>query len=56
MYGDPPGEKPADLGYFIGYRIAQAYYNSAADKRAALRDIVRGADVEGILARSGYSP
>lgn len=56
MYGDPPGEKPADLGYFIGYRIAQAYYNSAADKRAALRDIVRGVDVDGILARSGYNP
>jgi len=56
MYGDPPGERPADLGYFIGYRIAQAYYNSASDKGAALRDIVRGADVEAILEKSGYAP
>jgi hypothetical protein len=56
MYGDPPGERPADLGYFIGYRIAQSYYSSAADKSAALRDIVRGADVEAILAKSGYAP
>jgi hypothetical protein len=56
MYGDPPGERPADLGYFIGYRIAQAYYNSATDKPSALRDIIRSADVEAILAKSGYQP
>ena len=56
MYGDPPGERPADLGYFIGYRIARAYYDRAADKAAALRDILRAEDVEGMLSRSGYSP
>jgi Predicted Zn-dependent protease (DUF2268) len=56
LYGDPPGERPADMGYFVGYRIAQAYYDKAADKRAALRDIIRGTDVEGIVARSGYDP
>lgn len=56
MYGDPPGERPADLGYFIGYRIAKAYYDRAADKAAALRDILRAEDVAGILSRSGYSP
>lgn len=56
MYGDPPGERPADLGYFIGYRIAKAYYDRAADKSAALRDILRAEDVEGMLSRSGYSP
>ena len=56
MYGDPPGERPADLGYFIGYRIAKAYYDRAADKSAALRDILRAEDVEGILSRSGYAP
>jgi len=56
LYGDPPGERPADMGYFIGYRIAKAYYNKAADKQAALRDIIRGTDIEGIVARSGYDP
>ncbi len=56
LYGDPPGERPADLGYFIGYRIAQAYYARAADKKAALRDIIRGSDVERIVAESGYNP
>jgi hypothetical protein len=56
MYGDPPGERPADVGYFIGYRIAQAYYQRAEDKAAALRQILQAADVEGILERSGYAP
>jgi hypothetical protein len=56
LYGDPPGERPADLGYFIGYRIAGAYYEKAADKRAALREIILAADPEAILSRSGYAP
>lgn len=25
-------DKPADLGYYIGYKIAQAYYENAKDK------------------------
>jgi hypothetical protein len=56
MYGKPPGERPADPGYFIGYRIAQAYYRNAADKGVAIREILRAADVPAILARSGYHP
>ena len=56
LYGNPPPGRPADLGYFIGYRIAEAYYAQAADKAAALRDILRVQDVERILAASGYSP
>ncbi|HEX7090558.1 MAG TPA: DUF2268 domain-containing putative Zn-dependent protease [Longimicrobiales bacterium] len=56
LYGNPPPGRPADLGYFIGYRIAEAYYAQAADKAAALRDILRVRDVERILAASGYSP
>jgi uncharacterized protein YjaZ len=33
--------RPADLGYFIGYRIAQSYYEHATDKRRGIRDILR---------------
>jgi len=33
-------EKPADLGYWVGYRIMKAYYQHATDKRQALRDIL----------------
>lgn len=58
MYGTPPNGRPSDLGYFIGYRIAKAYYDRAPDKKQALRDIVTacGASVREILAISGYNP
>jgi uncharacterized protein YjaZ len=32
-------EKPGDLGYWVGYRIVKSYYQHAADKRRAFRDI-----------------
>lgn len=58
MYRDPPGERPADLGYFIGYRIAEAYYNRSRDKAQAVREIINPPDgnVRRILEASGYNP
>ena len=58
MYGRPTDGKPNDLGYFIGYRIAQAYYEKARDKRQALREIItaRNGNVRELLAMSGYAP
>ena len=56
MYGKPPGDRPNDLGYFIGYRIARAYYERAKDKRRAVADIIRMRDVDEILRLSGYDP
>jgi Predicted Zn-dependent protease (DUF2268) len=52
--GSSTGERPGDLGYFIGYRIAQAFYNRAADKTAALRAIIEVRDAFAFLAASGY--
>lgn len=58
LYSKPPGDRPNDLGYFVGYRIAQAYYRRAPDKRQAIRDLItpRGGDVKAVLAASGYDP
>jgi uncharacterized protein YjaZ len=56
LYGKPPGERPADLGYFIGYRIASAYYAKAGDKMRALAEIIGVTDVDALLVASGYSP
>jgi len=56
LYTKPPGDRPNDLGYFIGARIARAYYEKATDKRAALREIILAEDLDEILRRSGYSP
>ena len=48
--------RPGDLGYFIGYRIVEAYYLRQTDKAAALRAIIEMKDADDFLARSGYSP
>jgi len=49
-------EKPGDLGYWVGYRIARAYYQNAADKRAAVREILQMTDANALLAKSGWYP
>jgi len=51
--GSATADRPGDLGYFIGYQIAKAYYDRAPNKRDALRQIeVR--DAVAFLAASGY--
>lgn len=53
--GSATGGRPGDLGYFIGYRIAQAYYNRATDKSQAVRELIELANPAAILAQSGYT-
>lgn len=55
LYNTTP-ERPQDLGYWVGYRIAKAYYRRAADKRQALRDILQVSDARAFLAASGWRP
>ncbi|MBX6360172.1 MAG: hypothetical protein IRZ03_08845 [Acidobacterium ailaaui] len=38
--GDNAPNGVADLGYFIGYKICQSYYNNARNKRKALKEII----------------
>lgn len=54
--GIPSPGKPTDLGYWVGYRIVKAYYDRAADKHQALRDIFEMTDPKAFLARSGWRP
>ena len=49
-------ETPADLGYWVGYRIAKAYYRHAADKEAAFGEILGLTDAKAFLAASGWRP
>ncbi|WP_420136243.1 DUF2268 domain-containing putative Zn-dependent protease [Sphingomonas sp.] len=56
LYNGPGSpEHPGDLGYWVGYRIAKAYYGKAKDKRAALRDLLEMKDPKAILAQSGWT-
>lgn len=52
--GDKAKDKPADLGYFIGYKITESYYNRAKDKKQAIKDILDIKDFNGFLKTSGY--
>ena len=47
-------DRPADLGYYIGYRVAKAYYAQAKDKRAALKELIEFRDAKAILKASQY--
>ncbi|HOI17804.1 MAG TPA: DUF2268 domain-containing putative Zn-dependent protease [Geobacteraceae bacterium] len=49
-----PRGRPADLGYFLGFRICQAYYRRQADKKKALAEIIECRDFHALLERSGY--
>lgn len=52
--GTAETERPADLGYFIGYRIVEAYYKQAEDRAQAVREIIGMTDPKAFLRRSGY--
>jgi hypothetical protein len=54
--GEGSRDWPADLGYWVGYRIAKSYYQHAPDKRRALREIVQATDAKAFLAKSGWRP
>ncbi len=45
-----------DLGYWVGYRITRSYYQHAANKRQALRDILEVSDPKRFLSKSGWHP
>jgi hypothetical protein len=52
---EPWKDRPHELGYWLGMRIWQSYFDAAADKRQAVRDMLNWDDPEEVLRRSGYS-
>jgi len=54
--GPGTAEHPDDLGYWVGYRIVKSYYQHAADKRRALREIFEMRDPKAFVAKSGWQP
>lgn len=47
------GGRPADLGYWMGYRIAKGYYDRADDKTAAIHAMLHIEDFDAFLEASG---
>lgn len=56
MYGKGKDGRPSDLGYWIGLRICEAYYNKAEDKEKALLELLKLKRPKEILKESGYNP
>jgi hypothetical protein len=52
--GNKSLDRPADLGYFIGYRICEYYYNQSTDKAKAIRELLSVKDYPKLLEKSGY--
>jgi hypothetical protein len=56
MYNGEIEEKgiPSDLGYYIGFKICEAYYNQQTDKTKAVKDILEIRNYEQLLKESRY--
>jgi hypothetical protein len=52
--GPGTAQRPGDIGYWVGYRIAKAYYAQAKNKRRAFLDLIRLDDAKAILMASGW--
>ncbi len=48
-------ERPADLGYFVGMRICEAYYKKQTDKKKAITDLLDRSKYLQVMQQSGYS-
>jgi hypothetical protein len=52
--GERAVTRPADLGYWMGYKIAESYYKNAKDKKQAIKDMLEIKDFAKFLADSRY--
>lgn len=48
------GDRPQDLGYWMGYKITRSYFEHAKDKKKAINDFFTIKDFEKFLADSKY--
>lgn len=46
-------DKPADLGYWVGYQICKAYYDRSSDKKQAIADMLHIKDYRAFYEQSG---
>lgn len=47
-------DKPSDLGYYIGYKIAEEYFKNAKNKNEAIKEMVEMNDPINFLQKSKY--
>ncbi|NBL65857.1 hypothetical protein GV828_11655 [Flavobacterium sp. NST-5] len=52
--GNKSKNRPADLGYYIGYRIAQEYYNKTENKKKAISYLLHRKNYKKLFKKSEY--
>ncbi len=53
--GSAKDDRPGDLGYWMGYKIIEAYYKKATDKQQAIKDILMVRDCNEFVKASRYA-
>ena len=53
--GTATKERPADLGYWMGYRIARSYYLNHGASQDAISDMLQMTDAKAFLQKSRYN-
>jgi hypothetical protein len=52
--GDRAKNRPADMGYYEGFKIWEAFYKRASDKAEAIRRILATSDPDALLKEGAY--
>jgi hypothetical protein len=52
--GDKIKDKQADLGYYMGYKIAEDFYDNSKDKAQAIKDLLNRKNYTSIFKKSNY--
>ncbi|MEM6844802.1 MAG: DUF2268 domain-containing putative Zn-dependent protease [Bacteroidota bacterium] len=55
FYNAETEEFPKDMGYYVGFKICQSYYQNAKDKKQAIKEIVELNDYDSFLEESRYN-
>lgn len=54
LYSSSTGDKPQNLGYWMGYKIVESYYENSKDKRKAIAEILTISDYSKFFKKSQY--
>lgn len=46
---------PADMGYYVGYKIIETYFNKFSDKKNAIKNLLEASDYYKLYNDSGYN-
>lgn len=55
LYSITTDGRPQNLGYWMGYKIVESYYEKASDKKKAIDDIINIRDYKEFFEKSGYA-